>query len=97
MLNVAEAEAAAATSALVFGTPRSPEREAYRIETARIKGEFLDYIKDEYGYGHSEEVSNRIAERAWEDGHSSGFYSVEQAAIDYAELADNDSEALWED
>ncbi len=95
MLNVAEAEAA--TKALNYGTPHSPEREAYRIGTAHIKNEFLAYIKDEYGYGHSEEIANRITEKAWEDGHASGFYSVEQAAIECAEQAENDIEALWED
>lgn len=95
MLNVAEAEAA--TKALNYGTPRSPEREAYRTSTAHIKDEFLAHIKDEYGYGYSEAVATRIAEKAWEDGHSSGFYGVEQAAIECAELAETDIEALWED
>lgn len=96
MLNVSEATFAT-TKSLIDATRPSSTPETHRIETARIKSEFLDYIKDEYGYGHSEETATRIAEKAWADGHAYGFGSVEQAAIHWAELAESNFAALRED
>lgn len=80
------AEAVAATKALDYGTLLSPERAAYHAGVAHIKSEFLAYIKDEYGYGWSDEMATRITARAWEEGHASGFYSVQRSAIQWNEL-----------
>jgi hypothetical protein len=44
---------------------------------------FSDYLKNEYG--HSDQIHQVIFTKAWEDGHSEGFCSVES---EYSELSD---------
>jgi hypothetical protein len=44
---------------------------------------FSDYLKNEYG--HNDQIHQVIFTKAWEDGHSEGFYPVEDK---YSELSD---------
>ncbi|MFE6967209.1 hypothetical protein ACFVAJ_19145 [Agromyces sp. NPDC057679] len=74
--------------AAIDDTPYNPkDRDAYRQSEANIKLHFADDLRDAYAEDLPEAVAPIIFERAWEDGHSSGYSEVESQYVDLAEFA----------
>ena len=66
-------------------------RQEYDAAHAELNREFAAELADEYLGEISETRRPAIAERvfrlAWDDGHSSGYYEVENRYMDLADLA----------
>ena len=71
------------------GGGRSPEKlaalKAYRERDYENRRLFCRDLADEYAHDLPEEVQDKIFDRAWDSGHSSGYPQVAQ---DYEELAE---------
>ena len=86
----------AATRALVY--PHStgnrsdrPARDAalakYRADEKALEAEWALWLGDEYAGDLPASVHAEIYRRAWNDGHSEGYYAVESRYEEYAEFA----------
>lgn len=70
---------------LVIQSQLSAYRYRLSEETCKVIGVFLDYIKDEYQF--SEDLAKLIYGKAYEDGHSAGYYEVLHYINEYSEFA----------
>lgn len=59
---------------------------AYREAQAEIRSRFAAALADEHLPHLPDEATDAVFERAWEEGHSSGFHSVEGSYADLAAL-----------
>lgn len=89
-MNAAEAEAA--IKALEYPTggdkaERAERMNEYRQARTEIELQFKQWLADEYAYEESPKIQDRVWGKAWEHGHSSGYFDVENYYIDYAEFA----------
>lgn len=70
------------------GQVMTPERAAYEKREAEIKGEFEAELADEYLSGYPKNVADAVFNRAWANGHASGYQDVEGHYMELAELVE---------
>ena len=63
-------------------------REEHGEEVSEITGQFRDWLEFEYAGSFPTQVQDLIFHKAWEDGHSSGYFEVEGFYEDYADFAE---------
>lgn len=63
----------------------------YRAEKAELEKQWKDWLHKDYAPSFSEDLHNHVFGKAWEDGHSHGYYEVE---IHYEDLVDFVAKAI---
>jgi hypothetical protein len=64
------------------------DRAAWKAAEKELEGQWKNWLNLTYCYDLPDEVANEIFVRAWSDGHSSGYNSVENAYEAYATFAE---------
>lgn len=83
------AEATLAQKNLTYLVPGTAiAREEYGEELSEITGQFRDWLGNEYASEYPENVQGAIFGKAWEYGHSSGYFEVESYYQELAEFAE---------
>lgn len=77
----------AATKLVPFGTSRD-ERLAYQAHQGEVRAEFATRLHKEYAPDLSDAVHAEVFRRAWDEGHSAGFYEVTWRYEELAEFAE---------
>jgi hypothetical protein len=62
-------------------------RAVYQAAVGEVTGKFKAWLGDNYAGDLPQGIRDMIWGKAWEDGHSSGYYVVEQHYGDYADFA----------
>lgn len=62
-------------------------REEYHEQLSEISGQFRDWLAQEYASDLPVGVQSLIFGKAWESGHSSGYYEIQGHYQEYADFA----------
>ena len=73
------------------------EYELIRVETAKLHDMWEHDLYEHYGVDPKSHVVQLVMSKAWEDGHSSGFYEVEMYFDRYLEFMEDVIEAIKKD
>lgn len=73
------------------------EYELIRIETNKLMNQWESDLYEYYGVDPKSHVVQLVMSKAWEDGHSSGFYEVENYFNKYLDLVEDIKQAIKKD
>lgn len=77
---------AVAAVPLTWGMTSSDHRER-NLKISALNAQWAEFLAEEYAYDLPVSLHANLFEKAWEEGHSSGYDSVESCYEDYAAFA----------